>query len=389
MRLWSTLCACLAGTAVAATASLSLGQAMIPVRPVYYAPGCVAPCDVMPSGPMQPEPMPPDMAPTPEIQTDQVASNFGAAAAPESPAPYMIGDFLNAGHGIAEFQGLNPYGVRTFKVSENQSVLPRDRIFVNYNWFNDIGGATNLGRTQLGAEKRVGRRASVGVRLPVYFVDPGTVGGASTFGLGTTQFTDVGDLVVTFKYLLRQSAYGAVAVGTAYQIPTGPATIGDVDASYTTQASHRGSIQPYLGALRWFNDTWFLHGFVAADVPIDLDDATMLFTDVGIGNYFYTCGGRRVRAVVPTMEAHINSPLNNRTVLNSAGTGPATFYNDQVFLTSAVTLLMPKSTLALGVVAPVGNQDSASWDYEFQVQWNFFPYLRNCCSNACGNCCSN
>lgn len=54
-----------------------------------------------------------------------------------------------------------------------------------------------------------------------------------------------------------------------------------------------------------------MQGFTSVSAPTDSDDATILFNDLGFG---YRCrpSGGPFKAIVPTIEAHVNTPLNHR-----------------------------------------------------------------------------
>jgi hypothetical protein len=54
-----------------------------------------------------------------------------------------------------------------------------------------------------------------------------------------------------------------------------------------------------------------VHGFLSVDVPTDAVAPAVLFNDLGVG-YRLPAGGF-LRAVIPTMEAHVNIPLTHRS----------------------------------------------------------------------------
>jgi hypothetical protein len=89
-------------------------------------------------------------------------------------APSMVGDFLGGGFLLTSGQTVPiARGDRRFKVAENVSPIPRDRILFNYNHFHnsltDINGASrDLDRFTFGFEKTfLHGRASIETRLPL------------------------------------------------------------------------------------------------------------------------------------------------------------------------------------------------------------------------------
>jgi len=87
-------------------------------------------------------------------------------------APQMIGD-LSFGFNIGEFAPTNP-----FKIAKNESPRPTNRVFLTYNYFNDVTLGhpipdlqTDLNREVIGFEKTfLNGDASVGLRLPFFQV---------------------------------------------------------------------------------------------------------------------------------------------------------------------------------------------------------------------------
>jgi hypothetical protein len=125
-------------------------------------------------------------------------------------------------------------------------------------------------------------------------------------------------------------------------------------------------IQPFLGYALFFGDM-YVHGFTAIDIATDPSDVTLWYNDVGIGYFLLRHRGddRLVTAVIPTVEVHVNTPLNHRGTFNGPTGTP-----DWVDFTGGVTLeFSHRSTLAVGVCAPVTG--AKPWDVEGLLQFNF------------------
>lgn len=378
-------------------------------RPHFRRRCCSPPCPAAP----QPMPEQPDQPeePVPEIDLDSALAGPLSPATGPRGAPHMIGDFLgtmfsvNQGPAILGFRSyrvgglmdqpvLAPTAVRNFKVAENQCTLPIDRVYSDYVYFNDLGSNsdTQLERYIFGFERTFFEgNASFGLRVPFNVVEPGLIdNGASeigNFGVGKVRQGDIGDLTGIFKLLLSEdlSTGNAWSGGVAVTAPTGPNTVADVDEVFIPQIEHNGTIQPFFAHLRFLGNGWFMQYFLAADIPFDDSDATFLFNDFGVGNII-ELRGPCLTAIVPTFEIHANNPLNNRLIAADQFIrrdqlfvfDQQSFFlegefvvKDQVNALAGVTFeFYDRSTLALGLVAPLGNEPI--YDWELQLQFNLF-----------------
>ena len=140
-----------------------------------------------------------------------------------------------------------------------------------------------------------------------------------------------------------------LTTGLAVTAPTGPTSFG---GSNYLRSFNFTQIQPYLSFL-WTEDRWYMIGYSSIEVPTDSRDVTMWFNDFGIGYFAYRNADPEglIRAVAPTFEVHVNTPLNHRDWNNFndiAGTP------DVVDLTGGLNVnLGSRSLLSLGVVTPV------------------------------------
>jgi hypothetical protein len=201
--------------------------------------------------------------------------------------------------------------VRGFKIAENQSPQPQDRVFFTFDYFSDLNGALNRRfespvngltayRYIFGFEKTFDEGfGSFGFRLPLdslsansaisgNFVKPG---GTSTF---------LNDLSLFTKYVLKvDPATGSLlSVGLEATLPTGPSQF--AGAKYI-QGIHSTEIQPFLGYLL-IRDRFYLHGFLSLSAPSWIRDVTMVYNDLGIGYFVYrsTEPNSALTSVAPT-----------------------------------------------------------------------------------------
>jgi len=233
-----------------------------------------------------------------------------------------------------------------FKIAENESPRPQDRLFFTYNYFNSVPGGSDASgvtrsdvhRVVMGFEKTVlDGNISVGVRAPfIRFQGDGSVGRE-----------DLGDPSIVLKYaFINDRQTGNVLSGGL--VVTAP-----VGASFLPAGAaniHPTLFQPYVGAIYNLGD-WYVQGFSSIILPTAHRDVTAWYNDVALGYFLYrtTQPGRLLTAVVPTIELHVTTPLNH----HGGDAQPITGI-DLVDLTAGVTFgVGRRSTLGLAVVTPL------------------------------------
>ncbi len=334
---------------------------------------------------------------TPESQLAQAQSS--GTGADETANPNMLGDFLR-GFVTRAVLPRQPFTTRTsfpsgdgqsgaagsvlgrplsnappatyrvplggggaFKVAENESPRPQDRVFIDYNYYDEIGPSFNrntglsgsdLHVETIGAEKTFfDGLASVEVRVPVF----------QLVGSSAIEQDHLGDVSLLVKYAWWHdpSTSNLISSGLALTLPTGASTVSAV----TGDSIHDAVFQPFLGYGYDFSADWYVHGFSSLAVPTDGKDGTILFNDVGIGYWLYRNGEARwLNGVVPTSEVHWNVPLSHQGALREP-VGLA----DSVVLTEGVHLLIGPGTLQLGIAVPITGPKP--FDAEGLVQFNF------------------
>jgi hypothetical protein len=201
------------------------------------------------------------------------------------------------------------------KIVENESPAPQDRIYTSYNYYNDVDrrlnpapSQENVHRELVGFEKTfLNGDASIGFRLPFYELYGDDIGNRAV----------VGDLNIIFKYAAynNRETGNIASVGLVVTAPTGadlqPAGIGAPNI-------HPTLFQPYVSGIYKLSKELYIQGFSSIDVPTDDRDVTLLSNDIGVGYFLYRdCSGDRlITAVVPTVELHVNTPLNHRGALS-------------------------------------------------------------------------
>lgn len=365
-RTWTicgiSICLALAGTAVRAGG------------PGYVTGGncCPAPCvtpapHVTPVPAAQPAPAPatqPGQAPQ---QAQQAPATDAFAQAPEAGTeaaasfnPSMIGDllgysaertvFINQGASGSASHGTTtarlPLATRAaFKVADFESPRPMDRVYLTYNYYNNVNHSINppgvpsfdVHYETLGFEKTMlDGDASIGLRLPY----------VQLAGSGDIESTDIGDLSIVMKYALVNdpNTGDVLSGGVVLTVPTGP----DFALASGSKLSDV-IIQPWAGFIYNMEDI-YLHGFTSLAVPTDSRDVTILFIDPAVGYWLYRDNSASgLTGIVPTIEAHVDIPLNHR----GADHTPIGF-SDTVVLTGGVHFIVNNAaTLTLGASLPV------------------------------------
>jgi hypothetical protein len=332
-----------------------------------------------------PSAQPPDQGATqaPEVRPPADALAQAAQTPEAGPGetgsfnPQMFGDLIGVSalrtitvaQGVTRTVRVPITSAGAFKIADNESPRPQDRVFVTYNYYNNVnvdfvgpnsssGGfdfpRVDLHREVVGFEKTfLGGDASVGMRLPFIELTGGT-------GIENSQ---VGDLSVILKLAwINDPQNGDVfSSGLVVTAPTGKdlVTVGG-------ETIHSTLIQPWVGYIAHLSRDCYIHGFASLVVPTDDTDVTLLANDVGIGYWLIRGGGRgAVSGVIPTFEVHVNTPLNHR----GADNVPVSVA-DCISLTGGVHFLSGRGwELSTAVGVPVTGP--RPFDIEAIVQLNY------------------
>jgi hypothetical protein len=207
---------------------------------------------------------------------------------------------------------------------------------------------THLARHVLGFEKTLLQgNASVGMRLP--FVN--------VYGnpfLAESQFSDMS---IILKYALRNDLpQGNVfSGGVVFTVPTGHGTVLDLvpdpsnPGNFTRSVVFAAYFQPYVAYIRYLRPRLFLHGFSSLLTPSDGRLVTLLTNDVGLVLWLtrrYPEG--IIRGVLPTVELHVNTPLDHRGV-QSRPVG----FTDTVVLTAGCSFLLQRALIGWAIATPL------------------------------------
>jgi hypothetical protein len=250
----------------------------------------------------------------------------------------------------------------SFKIGENESPRPEDRVFINYNYYDHVpDGADSFGNVThgrvhqetFGFEKTfLNGDASVGLRAPVLQQQ-------ADGGYGANDFGDL-SIVLKYAFINDPQTGNVLSGGLVVTAPTGPVIVtylGKIDSVL---------LQPWGGMVHNFGDRLYVQGFSSVVIPTETKDVTLLFNDLAIGYWLRRSASEEsfVRTVCPTLEAHVTTPLNHR------GSTGAISVPDTVQLTGAMHLGLGRySLLSVGVVCPVTSP--RPFDVAAMAQLNF------------------
>ena len=210
--------------------------------------------------------------------------------------------------------------VRNFNISEDQSPRPQDRIFFNFNYYNNMNDAINARDlspvTQMkayvynfGVEKTFNDgMGSIGVHLPLDNLTANSVGNI----VGTPTSTSLGNLSIFGKYILAQNRETGSLVSALFAVTpqSGPSRFAGAPYLFPLNST---TFQPCLGYI-YNRDRLYLQGFSGFSFSANPNDVSLLYNDLAVGYFLYRDRESRswLTAVAPTFEVHVNNPINHR-----------------------------------------------------------------------------
>ena len=204
-------------------------------------------------------------------------------------------------------------GIGRQKFVENTSILPRDRVFLNYSGFTNVPltvKGENVHRYVPGYEMSFfEQKMSAEVRLPfAATLDHDIKADGST----DTNVVEFGNVVTTLKALVAKSCNSAVAVGVSATFPTASdITVHDAFGNeFLALENTSVHVLPFIGA-NHVNGRWFANGVVQADIDTsgnrvlarndvtgtlqevdELHDSAFLYTSASLGYWVYQNGSQ-------------------------------------------------------------------------------------------------
>ncbi|HEV3136634.1 MAG TPA: hypothetical protein VGZ26_02000 [Pirellulales bacterium] len=395
--------------------SAQFQRRVTPPRPVPQTPPQTGP-QTAPQGTPQTTPQ---TAPRPagasDFALEGATRSLGGAGAPTSSTPYMIGDFFTSAGQLFVSEASPPNqaakgqlvgtipnagGTRRVKISENNSPIPRDRVFFAFNEFNNAAAviqtnqltALDIQRYTPGFEKTFwGGQGSIELRSPVAYTQNSHV---FVNGNGPPKQTQFGNMSLALKFLLWREDNFALAAGTGLNLPTAPdVQIFQFNQQALTLKNQSVHLLPYVGMYWAPTSRAYVQSFLQIDVDTNgnavtvpnvgtvgrLNEQTFLYADVAMGYWLYrNPEARHLTGIIPILEFHYNTTLQNAdSVVAQSGFSSFTLGNsfNRLDITNVTTgtafRLGPLSFLTFAAVFPLKIQQSdRQFDSEVIAQFN-------------------
>lgn len=283
------------------------------------------------------------------------------------------------------------------KISENTSPMPRDRVFFNYNYFNNVplaANGVNVNRFTPGFEKTFfDGMTSFEMRFPFATTLNNNIVADGTTNTGTVLF---GDISMAFKALVYTNDTLAVSCGLQMMLPTAPAlNVGLTDGTQLIRVNNNTvNLMPFVGALYTPNDRFFTQGFLQFDTPANgnsvyvnnfdggplsaagsIRDVTYVYADIGTGYWLYrNDDAQRVTGFSTTTELHYNQSLQPTNVLSTGLYQIGSSFSNLSMLNMVVggnVHFGLNKTLSVGYVAPIGNGSDQMFNGELRAFFNY------------------
>ncbi len=326
-------------------------------------------------------------APAFNLATGLAASSLGATRESSSAAPAMLGDFFGGNFGFSSSESATlavAGGIRQFKIAENVSPMPQDRVFVNYNHFHnsveDLNGkAYSVDRFTFGGEKTFADRLfSLEARLPFASALNSTI----DFDNYVPQATELGNLSFALKVKMIEFDRLLISAGSTMALPTGDDfLIRDSSGESLRVKNDSVHLAPFVGLLARPNSNWFFQGFIQTDFDTRgsrvynsgvfqgrFQDQNLFFADISAGRWLLrrNVTPRRSFAVAAISELHYTSTMNKTDKV-----GDITNPNDRINvlnITEGMQFSYGKSALRVGGSAPLRAGVEKLFDAEVFVQ---------------------
>jgi hypothetical protein len=327
----------------------------------------------------------------------------------------MIGDFIGYGGffgwqpGVAGGNTPIAGGDRRFKIAENQSPVPADRVYFAYNNFHnalraiDGPGAfhqVNFERYTLGVEKAfLGDLFSAELRIPIGHGLDSDLHGSPGASLEGTEF---GNLVLVAKTCLLRRPGWVASAGIGVSIPTADDarqfdSAGLLRSEIDNESFH---LQPFVGWAWTPKERFFAEVFSAVDFDphgydvsmagpsgsmVDVgtyNDQTLSMFDLKVGYWVYRacCRQAWLTGVAPTVEIHYTSTLEDHDDLQPPGdlvmADPLNRWYNLNLTVGLQVLMRTGSTFAAFAVLPLEDDEDpvtgakSNFDAEFGFQLN-------------------
>lgn len=324
--------------------------------------------------------------------------NDSGTSDPDSPNPELRGLRLPRTGGLA---------LRRVKLAENSSPLPMDRWIGNYNLFDNVDEIGDVTRFTFGVEKTFDDGLK-SFEARISFAHTLSSSQIYRTPVGVPPFVsqnlddEFGNLVLTYKQIIRPLDDGIVTAGIGIGLPTADHQLlfnRNEVAPLLLMKVHNDAVHlmPFIAFMRQPNDKLMIQGFAQVDFATSanpvlirsetgqgpltnaakVEDVPLLFLDLGLAYKWIENREGLINAVTPLLELHYSLGMRDRDQLQPEQNRPPIFDFESsgrisvLNLTAGASLQMGDSIFVRPAVSiPLSNGAGASYDYEFGVHVN-------------------
>lgn len=321
--------------------------------------------------------------------------------------PNMIGDFYDLGGNKVNFTffpddetGNNPSNMvnipavggagRRQKISENFNGQPRNRLFVNYHYFdNVIGGIGDVNRYTFGFESTYwDGTGSFEFRLPF----ASTLATNQALSNPLARDSEFGNLNLIWKHLLYNSDRCLCSAGMGFGFPTADAVqIQRISGATMLRIENQAyRVRPFIGVSSVPSDLFFWQAFCQLDFDVNgnsvyengtekigvMQDATILFADLSGGIHVYDNPySSLLRHIAAIGELHYSGSLQDADFVQGSNFALGSIVNrfDVLNATAGFSCLVGERTIVRpAIVVPLATGRNHQFDYEALLQVNTY-----------------
>lgn len=349
------------------------------------------------------EPIPPSNAPTspgPGFVFSGGTAVFLSTPSP-SPEPFEDGDEWRIDYSY--IQRLVPDGerillagpdvaTRRVKLSENFSPEVRDRVYMNYSYFNNaFGGLGDVNRWVLGWERiLVDDLVSIELRQPMAT----TLGSRQDIDSPGERSYELGNLTAIGKVVMYRDQRWLWSSGLGVTAPLADdARLLRGDETLLKISNHAVHLLPFSAVLMRLNQNTMVQAFAQLDVDVNgnpvygdlsgdtlprlgrLRDATLLHLDTSIHRTLLRRSSRHlVREVIGNAELHYTGSLENANAVSGNGLTVTDLSRrfDVVNATfSSHWMLGERTVVTPGIAVPLSGGLNRQFNFEAILQLNY------------------
>jgi len=282
---------------------------------------------------------------------------------------------------------------RRVKLSENFSPEVRDRLFFNYNFFNDaFGGIGDVSRYVLDMERIViDELMSIEVRLPM----AGTLSSRQQLGNPGERSFELGNATAILKAVLLRTDRFTLSGGSGVTIPLADdARLLQGNNELLRIENEAVHILPFLGLLTKFDRRTFFQSYIQLDVDANgnpvlanlaggplqglgrFTDSTLAHVDASAHRIVYENKRRSslLKGVIANAEIHYTGTLQSTDVVAGQGIAVTDLKNNFNILNTTVGahFLVGKNVVVTpGMSIPLRSGLDRQFDYEAILQLNY------------------